>query len=144
MDDKNRFSPLAEKSWELILQSIQKLREDNRTLHEIATMLGVKNRALVSEWLSGKRELSRSGFANILNYLDVLGYAVYGDIILPKSDIPQGGSVDNGEEIEKLMEEIKRLKKENEKYKEKLEAIKDISRQVSEGKKGKKGEKKKK
>ncbi len=120
------YDQLAENSWHLILDSIHKLRQEKKTLVEIAKILGVKNRSLISEWINGNREISRSSFANMIKYLDALGYSVHGCEVVKKTDFTKVNK-EASTNIDSLKDEIKKLKKENNKLKEKLDTIKEIS-----------------
>ncbi len=125
------YNQLGEKAWEIILSSITSLRDNKYTLEEIAQKIDVKNRSLISEWLSGNRAPSRTAFVNIIKYLDLLDYSIQGTEIHKKEDLKEGSKVyknnESEEKINELKDEIKKLKKENSKLKEKLEVIKEIT-----------------
>ncbi len=116
MKDFDRYEELADESWKIILESVNRLREENQTLQEIAELLGIKNRALVSEWINGNREIPKTAFAQVLRYLNVLGYSINGEVIQKKSDI---NSISHSSEleIEKYKAELIKFKSELENYK---------------------------
>ncbi len=122
------YQQLAHKSWQIILSSINEMRENKKTLEEIAKILDVKNRSLISEWINGNRIPSTTAFVNIIKYLDLLGYKIDGTQIIKKSENNNPTSLQKDlDKIEDLKDEIKKIKKENAKLKEKLEVIKDIT-----------------
>lgn len=69
----DRWKKTAQAAWEAILMRVKTLKEEGKTLQEIADMLGHGNRALVSEWLQGNRKAENASFSNFMNYLDGLG-----------------------------------------------------------------------
>lgn len=71
----NRWEKIAQAAWEAILHKIKALKEEEKkTLQEIADIMGVSNRSLVGEWLNGNRQAVNTSFANLMNYLERLGY----------------------------------------------------------------------
>ena len=44
------------------------------SLQKIADMVGVGNRAVISEWINGNRKAENTSFANLMTYLERLGY----------------------------------------------------------------------
>lgn len=73
MSDK--WEKTAQGAWEAILQKVKALKQEGRTLQEIAELVGVGNRALIGEWINGNREAVNASFANLMNYLERLGYS---------------------------------------------------------------------
>lgn len=68
----DRWKETAQVAWEAILARVKALKEEGKTLQEIADMVGHGNRALVSEWLQGNRKAENASFANFMNYLEGL------------------------------------------------------------------------
>ncbi len=86
-EEKGQFEELTSQAWEIILTSIQDLKDNKHTFSEIAQNLGIKNRSLVCEWLNKKRELPLASIASMLHYLDFFGYAICGNKIVKKDEI---------------------------------------------------------
>lgn len=136
VNNKEFYDKLADEAWQSILSSVKDLKNKNHTFEEIAHTLNIKNRALVCEWVNGKREISRTAFANILYYLDILGYALHGNSIVKKTDITDTDKESNI--YNDLLEEMEALKKENKKLTAKLKELKENISSSTEPKKKKK------
>ncbi len=70
----DKWEKTAKDVWEAILAKVRALKEEGKTLQEIADLIGVGNRALVGEWINGNREAVNASFSNMMNYLERLGY----------------------------------------------------------------------
>lgn len=70
----DKWEKTAQAAWKAILQKVKALKQEGRTLQEIADLIGVGNRALVGEWINGNREAANASFSNLMNYLERLGY----------------------------------------------------------------------
>ena len=70
----DKWEKTAQAAWEAILQKVKALKQEGRTLQEIADLIGVGNRALIGEWINGNREAVNASFSNLMNYLERLGY----------------------------------------------------------------------
>ena len=63
----DKWEKTAQVAWEAILQKVKALKQEGRTLQEIAELVGVGNRALIGEWINGNREAVNASFANLMN-----------------------------------------------------------------------------
>lgn len=70
---ENKWEITARKAWETILAKIKKMHSEGMSQQEIATLVGVGNRAVISEWLKGNRKAENTSFANLMSYLERLG-----------------------------------------------------------------------
>ncbi|MBZ2172165.1 helix-turn-helix transcriptional regulator [Nitratidesulfovibrio sp. SRB-5] len=71
----DKWNKVAQDAWQAVLAGVQALKREGKTLDEIARILGVKNRALIGEWLNKNREAANAPFPNMLRYLEALGYS---------------------------------------------------------------------
>lgn len=69
----DRWKDTAQAAWEAMLVKVRDLKNEGKTLQEIADILGHGNRSLVSEWLQGNRKAENASFASFMNYLERLG-----------------------------------------------------------------------
>ena len=70
----DKWDEVAQKAWDAIIEEVRRLKkEKGMTLDALAQLLGIKNRASVSMWLSGDREAKNTSFPNMLRYLERLG-----------------------------------------------------------------------
>lgn len=84
MSDK--WEQTAQAAWSAIFQKVNALKAEGKTLQAIADIVGVSNRSVVGEWLNGNRSAANTSFANLMNYLERLGYN-YIDFF-PKETLP--------------------------------------------------------
>lgn len=71
---ENKWEQTANRAWAVILNEVRKLKASGKTLQEIADIVGVGNRSNISEWLNGNRAAANASFANLMNYLERLGF----------------------------------------------------------------------
>lgn len=70
----NKWEIIAKNAWEAILQKVRSLKDEGKTLQEIADIVGVGNRSNIGEWLKGNRAAENASFANLMLYLERLGF----------------------------------------------------------------------
>ncbi len=140
--NKEKFEQLTTEAWEIILESINDLKEKKHTFSDIAQILGIKNRSLVCEWLNKKRELPLSSIAAMLHYLDVFGYAIIGDTIVKKDATNTKQEKESSAVPQLSLLQIAELQKENEELRMKNRVLQEILTNAIDTKKIKKDKKK--
>lgn len=77
---ETKWDKAARMAWNAILEEVVRLyKKEAKTYQEIADIVGVGNRAVISEWIKGNRKAEKTSFANLMNYLERLGidYAAF-------------------------------------------------------------------
>lgn len=113
----NKWEDVAFQAWQAILSKINAMREEGYTLQQIADAAGVKNRALIGEWLNGNRKAVNAPFSSLMGYLEGLG-------IDYRSLFPTPDNDRNGED----QSTIDSLRKENERLRAALESQKNTAK----------------
>lgn len=81
---ETKWNQTAQKAWKAILEKINDLKTSQGYSDEkIAELIGVGNRSVVSEWRKGNRSAEHTSFANLMNYLENLGFN-YADFFPPE------------------------------------------------------------
>lgn len=70
----NKWDMTAQKMWQTILDKVIALRGEGHTDQQIANLIGVGNRSVISEWRKGNRGAEKTSFANLMSYLERLGF----------------------------------------------------------------------
>lgn len=72
---ETKWNRTAQKAWKAILDKINDLKHNHGFSDEkIAGLMGVGNRSVISEWRKGNRSAENTSFANLMNYLEKLGF----------------------------------------------------------------------
>lgn len=69
----DKWEKTAAQAWLAIRSKVEAMRNEGKTLQQIADAVGVKNRSLIGEWLNGNREAANAPFPNLMSYLENLG-----------------------------------------------------------------------
>lgn len=69
----DKWEITAAQAWQAVLSKVESMRNEGKTLQQIADTVGVKNRSLIGEWLNGNREAANAPFPNLMSYLENLG-----------------------------------------------------------------------
>lgn len=98
----NNWQTIANAMWIAVLEHAKRMKAEGYTLQQIADQIGVGNRSVIGEWLSGNKKAENASFSSLMTYIENIGKDY-------REFFPGHHEVQSSVENEKLDEKIRRL-----------------------------------